>query len=567
MPRVPLRPANSLLKDRRILWLLMVFAVTTLCLGSVVAMVIYSDARNAIASEGRVGHTQDVLLNLSAISQQLDRVDLYGQLYRATEEEDKLRSAQAAAVTLNTLVERLAALVEDNQLEEGRAHDLNEATATLTKDLARLTPYGKSLRGDVVNCRLVLNLMQDDERVVLARHDTEADREALFDMARRASVIVIGAILNLVLFGFLIRDAVRRGRFEERITEANTRLRSTVERMGEQAFESRLLIDARDEVALCLDVKEAQEATVRYFAQLLPGTAGSLCVINNSRKVLETAGVWGALRGNAAFEGFAPECCCALRTGRARWRKPEQSEVHCSHFLGAPPERYLCLPVTAHGETLGVVTIECRTVEAAVTAEGRQNAIASLGEMAAMAIAGLNLRERLERQSIRDGLTGMFNRSFMEVALERELHRAARQRRELAVMMVDIDHFKQFNDSFGHEAGDVVLREVAENLRMGVRSEDIACRFGGEEFVVILPEITSGAAMERAELLRQRVAELAVRYHGQPLRQVTISIGVAIYPQNAETPEDLLRWADRAMYTAKHRGRDRVVQADSSILV
>ncbi|HTX42609.1 MAG TPA: GGDEF domain-containing protein [Acidobacteriaceae bacterium] len=567
MPRVPSRTANSLLKDRRILWLLAVFAVTTLCLGSVVAMVIYSDARNAIASEGRVGHTQDVLLNLSAISQQLDRVDLYGQLYRATEEEDNLRSAQGAAVTLNTLVDRLSGLVADSPPEEGRARELAAATATLTKDLARLTPYGRSLRGDVVNCRLVLNLMQDDERVMLARHDTEADRAVLFDMARRASVIVIGAVLNLVLFGFLIRDAVRRGRFEERITEANSRLRSTVERMGEQAFESRLLIDARDEVALCLGVNDAQEATVRYFAQLLPGTAGSLCVINNSRKVLETAGVWGALRGSAAFEGFAPECCCALRTGRARWRKPEQSEVHCSHFVGTPPERYLCLPVTAHGETLGVVTIECRTVEAAVTAEARQNAIASLGEMAAMAIAGLNLREKLERQSIRDGLTGMFNRSFMEVALERELHRAARQRRELAVMMVDIDHFKQFNDSFGHEAGDVVLREVAENLRLGVRSEDIACRFGGEEFVVILPEITSNAAMDRAELLRQRVAELAVRYHGQPLRQVTISIGVAIYPLNAETPEDLLRWADRAMYTAKHRGRDRVVQADSSILV
>jgi len=567
MPRVPSRTANSLLKDRRILWLLAVFAVTTLCLGSVVAMVIYSDARNAIASEGRVGHTQDVLLNLSAISQQLDRVDLNGQLYRSTEEEDNLRSAQGAAVTLNTLVDRLSGLVADSPPEEGRARELAAATATLTKDLARLTPYGRSLRGDVVNCRLVLNLMQDDERVMLARHDTEADRAVLFDMARRASVIVIGAVLNLVLFGFLIRDAVRRGRFEERITEANSRLRSTVERMGEQAFESRLLIDARDEVALCLGVNDAQEATVRYFAQLLPGTAGSLCVINNSRKVLETAGVWGALRGSAAFEGFAPECCCALRTGRARWRKPEQSEVHCSHFVGTPPERYLCLPVTAHGETLGVVTIECRTVEAAVTAEARQNAIASLGEMAAMAIAGLNLREKLERQSIRDGLTGMFNRSFMEVALERELHRAARQRRELAVMMVDIDHFKQFNDSFGHEAGDVVLREVAENLRLGVRSEDIACRFGGEEFVVILPEITSNAAMDRAELLRQRVAELAVRYHGQPLRQVTISIGVAIYPLNAETPEDLLRWADRAMYTAKHRGRDRVVQADSSILV
>lgn len=566
MSWVPLRSTNSLLGDRRILWLLVVFTVTTICLGSVVAMVIYTDAHNAISSESRVGHTQDVLLDLSAISQQLDRLELNVQLYRATSSVDKLRLAQSASVGLNTLVQRVAGMVADDRVEEGRAHDLQAATVTLTRDLDRLT-YGKSIRDDALECRRVVNLMQDQEQSLLIRRDTEADRETLFDMARRASVIVIGAVLNLVLFGFLIRDAVRRGRFEERITEANARLRSTVERMGEQAFESRLLIDARDEVALCLDVKEAQEATVRYFAQLLPGTAGSLSIINHSRKVLETAGLWGAVRGNAAFEGFAPECCCALRSGRARWRKPEQSEVHCSHFVGTPPDRYLCMPVIAHGETLGLVTIECRTVEAAVMAEARQNAIASLGEMAAMAIAGLNLREKLERQSIRDGLTGMFNRSFMEVALERELHRAGRQRRELAVMMVDIDHFKQFNDTFGHEAGDVVLREVAENLRLGVRSEDIACRFGGEEFVVILPEISTGAALERAELLRQKVEELVLRYHGQPLRQVTISIGVAIYPQNAESPDELLRWADRAMYTAKHRGRNRVVQADSSILV
>ncbi len=567
MPWVPSLTANSLLRDRRIVWLLVVFAVTTLCLGSIVATVIYTDAHSSISTESHVSHTQDVLLDLSAIAQQLDRIELNTQLYRETEEEDYLRSAQSASVVLNTLVQRLTGLVADSRVETGRAHDLEAATATLTKDLDRPTPSGRSIRSDVVSCRRVQNLMQDEERTLLVTNDTVADRATLFNMARRAGVIVVGAILNLVLFGFLIRDAVRRGRFEERITEANARLRSTVERMGEQAFESRLLIDARDEVALCLDVKQAEEATVRYFAQLLPGTAGSLCIIRHSRNVLESAGSWGVVRGNAAFEGFAPECCCALRSGRARWRRPEQSEVHCTHFAGTPPERYLCLPVIAHGETLGVVTIECRTVEAAALAAARENAIASLGEMAAMAIAGLNLREKLERQSIRDGMTGLFNRSFMEIALERELHRSARQRRELALMMVDIDHFKQFNDTFGHEAGDVVLREVAENLRLGVRGEDIACRFGGEEFVVILPEISTAAALDRAELLRQRVSELALRFHGQPLRQVTISIGVAIYPLNAETSEDLLRWADRAMYTAKHRGRNRVVQADSSILV
>jgi diguanylate cyclase (GGDEF)-like protein len=265
------------------------------------------------------------------------------------------------------------------------------------------------------------------------------------------------------------------------------------------------------------------------------------------------------------FDGFAPDTCCGLRSGRIRWRRPERSEVHCTHFAGKPPERYVCLPLTAHGETLGILTVELPTPEAAAQAEARESTLISLGEMTAMAISGLNLRQKLESQSIRDSMTGLFNRSFMEIALEREMNRAGRQGKQIAVMMLDIDHFKQFNDTFGHEAGDVVLREVAETTRLGVRGEDIVCRYGGEEFVIILPEITTRAAMERAELLRRMVSDLALRYRGQPLRQVTISIGVAIYPDSSEIPDDLLRNADHAMYAAKHKGRNRVAVADSAI--
>jgi diguanylate cyclase (GGDEF)-like protein len=250
-----------------------------------------------------------------------------------------------------------------------------------------------------------------------------------------------------------------------------------------------------------------------------------------------------------------------------RWRKPQQSEVHCQHFFGAAPDSYLCLPLQAQGETLGMVTVECPTAEAAAMTEARESAVVSLAEMAAMAMAGLRLRHKLESQSIRDGMTGLFNRSFMEVALDRELQRAGRHEKPVAVMMVDVDHFKQLNDSFGHEAGDVVLREVAECLRTGVRAEDIVCRYGGEEFVIILPELGARWAMERAETLRQRVGELGVRLHGRPLREVTISIGVAIYPEHADSGEELLRHADRALYAAKHHGRNRVVQAESGVVV
>ncbi|HTV82687.1 MAG TPA: diguanylate cyclase [Acidobacteriaceae bacterium] len=558
--------AKSFPGRRRIVWLLIVFVATAICLGSIVAMVVYADAQDSIAAQYMVSRTQEARLNLVTSSEQLERVELSAELYLETGNPAHQRTAQEASVALSSLVRQLERLVQFNAQQQANAEHLEAATTRLARGVDGLTTHRISLAGDVVACRRILTLMQDQEGTLLEERGAEARRENVYGMVRRAVVIAIGAILILVLFAFLIRDAMRSGQFEERLSQTNAQLRSTVGRLEEQAFESRLLIDARDEVSLCLDVKQAEDCTVRYFAELIPGTSGCLSIINNSRHQMESVGTWGLVQGSAVFEGFAPESCCALRMGRARWRRPEHSEVHCTHFFGAPPERYLCLPVVAHGEMLGAVTIECESPQVAAMTETREESVISLAEMAAMAIAGLRLRERLERQSIRDGLTGLFNRSFMEVALERELHRAARQQKDLALMMVDIDHFKQFNDTFGHEAGDVVLREVAESLRIGVRSEDIVCRYGGEEFMVILPEITQNSALERAELLRRQVEGLALRYHGQPLRQVTISIGLALSTQNSEVAEDLVRCADRAMYAAKHRGRNRVMQADASIL-
>jgi diguanylate cyclase (GGDEF)-like protein len=563
---VPPFSAKSFSGRSRIVWLLIVFATTTICLGSIVAMVIYADAHDSIAAQNLVTHTQEVRLSLATTSAQLDSIEMNGELYLATGDKAHLHTAQDATVVLNSLVARLQALVESNPQQETQTKRLRIVSATLAQDVDALTARRDLVGRDVVACRRILGLMEDQEGILLEQRGAQARRENYDSMVRRAIVIVVGTILILVLFGFLIRDAVRSGHYEERLSQTNAQLRSTVGRLEIQAFESKLLIDARDEVSLCLDAEQAEKSTVRYFSELIPGTAGSLCIVNNSRQFVENVASWGLVPGSAAFEGFAPECCCALRSGRARWRRPEQSEIHCTHFLGAPPDRYLCVPLVAHGDAMGVVTIECPSPEGATVVEAREESVVSLAEMAAMAISGLRLRERLERQSIRDGMTGLFNRSFMEVALERELHRSVRQQKELAVMMVDIDHFKQFNDTFGHEAGDLVLRQVAEALRLGVRNEDIVCRFGGEEFVIILPEMTTDSALQRGEYLRQQVEDLAPRYHGQPLRQVTISIGLAVAPLNGDVVEELLRCADRAMYVAKHRGRNQVAQMDSSIV-
>ncbi|HTV14428.1 MAG TPA: diguanylate cyclase [Acidobacteriaceae bacterium] len=561
---MPISKPNSVPGDRRVASVLMAVVLILIGIGSVIAWVIYADARNSVQPNDTVQHTQDVLLNLAGVSQQIDRIELDARLYKFSGDEDHLRAAQLATNSLNTLLQRLESLVSDNPVEAQRAKQLIAAEGKLTAAVDRLGTRSGSLRDEVVECRRTLALMQDEEHTLLTRRQVDQQRRDVFVLVRRIAVIVSGTVLILVLFGFLVRDVVRRGRFEDQISDANERLRLTVQRLEEQAWESRLLIAARDEVSLCLDVQQAEEVTVRYLEQLLPGTGGNVSIVNNSRQALESVATWGGV-DKVTFDGFAPESCCAVRSGRLRWRRPERSEVHCTHFAGKPPECYVCLPLTAHGETLGVVTVECPAQDVAVQAELRESTLSSLGEMAAMAIAGLRLRHKLESQSIRDGLTGLFNRTFMEVALEREMSRGTRQGKQVAVMMIDIDHFKTFNDSFGHEAGDMVLREVAETMRLGVRGEDIVCRYGGEEFIVIMPEISTNAAIERAELLRRLVNDLALRYHGQPLRQVTISIGVAMFPDNSNDADELLRSADHAMYAAKHKGRNRVVVADATI--
>jgi diguanylate cyclase (GGDEF)-like protein len=169
------------------------------------------------------------------------------------------------------------------------------------------------------------------------------------------------------------------------------------------------------------------------------------------------------------------------------------------------------------------------------------------------------LREKLREQAMRDNLTGLYNRHYVEEWFDLELRRAQRHGRPIAAIMLDVDHFKRFNDSFGHEAGDLVLREVAGALRRSTRGSDVASRYGGEEFLVLLPECRFDAALRKAEQLREEIAKLELHYDGRPLGPVTASLGVAAFPDHAKESEELLRHADEALYLAKQAGRNRVV--------
>jgi diguanylate cyclase (GGDEF)-like protein len=183
------------------------------------------------------------------------------------------------------------------------------------------------------------------------------------------------------------------------------------------------------------------------------------------------------------------------------------------------------------------------------------------GEQISLALANLRLQETLRSLSIRDPLTGVFNRRFMEASLERELARARRAGHSLGVLMIDIDHFKLFNDTHGHEAGDVLLAGFAELLRRSFREEDIVCRYGGEEFLVLLPGSSSDQTVARALSVCEAVRSFEPYHQRRPLGRISVSVGVASFPEDGSSDEALVRAADAALYRAKHEGRDRVVVA------
>jgi diguanylate cyclase (GGDEF)-like protein/PAS domain S-box-containing protein len=316
----------------------------------------------------------------------------------------------------------------------------------------------------------------------------------------------------------------------------------------------------------CLTTAEAFKVFGQFAPRLFTAESGALYILSPSRNALESASVWGDFP--AGEQVFGPDDCWALRSGRMHYVDEPNSAVLCRHLGGWPTVGHLCVPMTAQGDILGILHIHSNPVSSSGTKEGirplstsKRQLATAVAEQVGLALANLKLRETLRLLSVRDPLTGLFNRRFMQESLERELRRAARSGKPLGGILFDIDHFKQFNDSNGHEAGDIVLRELGGLLQSQIRGEDIPCRVGGEEFLLILPDAALDITRQRAEKLREAVKQVSIQYGGRPLGAITISMGVVVFPANGTTCDAILRSADEALYQAKAEGRDRVVVA------
>jgi diguanylate cyclase (GGDEF)-like protein len=304
------------------------------------------------------------------------------------------------------------------------------------------------------------------------------------------------------------------------------------------------LLAAKDEREFCSIVE-------RYAPRILPETRGALYSIPNSRANVRALGGWGGEVSSAA--DFVPGDCWAIRRGRPHLVSASSIELKCRHVHPEWEGNYSCLPLIAQGETVGLLYVEA--LEGRGIPGGHERYV--LNETIAASLVNLRLRDSLRDQSTRDPLTGLFNRRYLDESFELECSRAQRSKQPLSVLMADIDHFKRFNDVFGHEAGDVVLTQFGELLKRSVRRGDIVCRFGGEEFVIVLPGSDLTTAKVLADTLRMKVGSYDFASRGHGLGKVTVSVGVADYPRSGSSPEALLSAADQALYAAKANGRDR----------
>ncbi|MBU3900503.1 MAG: diguanylate cyclase [Gammaproteobacteria bacterium] len=385
-------------------------------------------------------------------------------------------------------------------------------------------------------------------------------------------ILGVSILVNLILLAGLLQRfrqaSLQSETAQHAVDERNVELSRLLTMAASRNAQVQGLSELSRFLQSCADLGEAAGLLKQHLPPLMRAASGALYLADAEPGPLHQAFTWG---DKSYVDSFEAGECWAARLRQPFHQPFETGTASCAHLQSAYASEHnsnniQCLPLMAYAELLGIVVLEADLVsdpQESLEIEGsRRFALEQVG----LSIGNLKLRESLRQAAIRDVLTGLYNRRFFDESSQRELLRAVRQQAKgdyagLALMMIDIDHFKRFNDEHGHEVGDQVLREVAQVLHRQTRGSDVAARFGGEEFTIVLADITEQLALERAQRVRQEVQELVLHAGAKDLGCVTISIGLAQFPAQGVTVDALLLAADKALYEAKAAGRNRVVVA------
>ncbi len=545
--------------------------VAALIFGAIGVGVLWGTQR-FIVDANLVAHTNQVIAGIDAIEARLRDAESAQRGYLLTGRVDYMVDYRNNRDSLTPGFESLQKLLSDNHDQLDHVQQLQRLTnQRLTQIEATLSAYaeGGLLAAQVHIGQEVLETSRairaqarrllEIEQGLLAGRAVSSHQSANVLRSLALLGIPLGIAMVVLVYCLLLREIRRRARAERASSDAQQRLLLSVEQLEQGSASLRELGRYSGLLQSCMSGDEAIHLAAQLLSRLLPEAGGTLYRIRASQDYAEEVARWGEHAAGSAGM-LSPGDCWALRRGQAHLRSASEAGICCPHVTAPAPgtaASTACIPLIAQGTQLGFIYLSA----VADTLLARMDLVETAAEQLSMALFNLELQERLRIQSIREPLTGLFNRRYLEESLTRELSRCQRRGLPLALIMLDLDHFKAFNDLHGHVGGDALLAGFGRLLQSLSRPEDIACRYGGEEFTLILPEVGMQAALARAEAIRVAVQAMRVRHLGQELPGVTVSIGVACHPDHGDAAETLVRTADQALYRAKHVGRNRVQSA------
>lgn len=533
---------------------------------------IYSLFQQSNHQKARVEHTYTVISTLQEIISNLSDVQGSVRGYIITGREDYLAPFHLAVPKVDDALTQLGGLVADNTTQSKRYTSLKDhvgqrvqiaedAIDTFRSDgqkAAMDSISGGSGKREMDEIRVIVAEMIGEEKMLLDIRKSAVDNFTNLTMFAGASGVLICLVILCTVFYLIHREFRHRSRTE-------VSLRDAMEEMERHNAETRLIGEMGDYLRGCRDRQEVYDVISENMPRLFPHSFGSISIFNNSRNTLFSAMTWGPLPQGIELE-FDPDDCWALRQGRGHLVTDHNSAPVCPHLEHVDRKNVaFCLPMQAQGETIGQIYFGAQAEEARYVGRHEMATMRRITEQVSLAIANLDLQQALKEQSIKDPLTKLYNRRYLEETLSRECSRGQRNKKPFSLLIMDIDHFKKVNDTYGHDAGDAVLVEFSRLLTDNIRKEDIACRLGGEEFILVMTDADLEHGIKRAQKICDDTRGMSIRFQRENLR-VTVSVGVCAFPIHGGTPEELIKNADICLYKAKNSGRDRVVVYDAAMI-
>lgn len=364
-------------------------------------------------------------------------------------------------------------------------------------------------------------------------------------------------LMSLVLITMIVLAIFTHQSIHLQIQE---NMRRQEETLKERTQKVELLQRLTSMLAACNSIEEAEQVIEDVIPRILGQLNGAISLINNSQKQLNIVINWGGEWPGAT--SCELDDCWGLRKGKSHLSNDELTRLPCPHMSAVSNDQTLCIPLTAQGQAIGVMHIY---LDKDSISDERLKLCFTVAEHIGLALANLILHEKLLDLTIKDPLTSLYNRHYLEESMEQEFMRAKRQSCSFSILAIDLDSFKKFNDQHGHDAGNYALKLIGNLISTSIRGEDIPCRVGGEAFSILLPGANSNSASLVAEKLCHLVRNLPLSFHRELLEKLTVSIGIATYPEHALDANSLLKQADAALYYAKENGKDQHCFAHSTI--